>query len=60
MKQKPQNLDDQIKFLDWDIFNLEKEMKEARDKIRTNRLELKQKLEKLSVLKKQKRELVAN
>jgi len=60
MKQKPQSLDDQIKFLDWDIFNLEKEMKTARDKIKTNRLELKKKLEALSVLKKQKRELVAN
>jgi len=56
MKPKPQSLDDQIKFLDWDIFNLEKEMKTARDKIKTNRLELKKKLEALSVLKKQKRE----
>jgi len=56
MKQKPQSLDDQIKYLDWDIFNLEKEMKTARDKIKTNRLELKKKLEALSVLKKQKRE----
>jgi septal ring factor EnvC (AmiA/AmiB activator) len=60
MKPKPQSLDDQIKYLDWDIFNLEKEMKEARDKIKTNRLELKRKLNDLSVLKKQKRELVAN
>ena len=58
MKQKPQSLDDQIQYLDWDIFNLEKEMKEARDKIKVNRLELKRKLEQLSVLKKQKRELV--
>lgn len=56
MKQKPQSLDDQIQYLDWDIFNLEKEMKEARDKIKVNRLELKKKLETLSVLKKQKRE----
>jgi hypothetical protein len=56
MKPKPQSLDDQIKYLDWDIFNLEKEMKTARDKIKTNRLELKKKLEALSVLKKQKRE----
>lgn len=56
MKPKPQSLDDQIKYLDWDIFNLEKEMKQARDKIKTNRLELKKKLEALSVLKKQKRE----
>ena len=56
MKQKPQSLDDQIQNLDWDIFNIEKEMKEARDKIKVNRLELKRKLEQLSILKKQKRE----
>lgn len=55
-KLKEQSLDDQIQYLDWDIFNLEKEMKSARDKIKTNRLELKLKLEQLSVLKKQKRE----